>query len=429
MFRRTRRQLTILYTVLTALALGGFALIFYFGFEHLLMHEQERELEAYMLRESRIVRDILKHESRNRGDGDRDKQKQFRAEEAYVVFAVTPGGAILVPDNQVEGLQPPPALLNSKYETQQPEIHWLDQGTVAPERYLWRTLAIQEEGKSRGRLIIGRSLSLYDHFLFLLALALGASSFVFLVVSGIVGYFAAGWAISPIRRSFDAQRRFAADASHELRTPLSVIQASLDVLEKEEGEGFSPLSRQIFDDLKDEVRRMTRLTGDLLTLARSDSDGLNLGRESFEGVELAKGVVRNMRSLAELRGVTLAISTPPSCILYADQDRIAQLMMILLDNAIKFTPSGGQAMLTLGCQNDTVVLEVADTGIGLSREDRQLVFERFFRVDKARSRENGGAGLGLSIAAWIVKAHGGSIEALENTNGDSVFRVVLPQRG
>ena len=157
--------------------------------------------------------------------------------------------------------------------------------------------------------------------------------------------------------------------------------------------------------------------------------GLNLGRESFEGVELAKGVVRNMRSLAELRGVTLAISTPPSCILYADQDRIAQLMMILLDNAIKFTPSGGQAMLTLGCQNDTVVLEVADTGIGLSREDRQLVFERFFRVDKARSRENGGAGLGLSIAAWIVKAHGGSIEALENTNGDSVFRVVLPQRG
>ena len=429
MFRRTRRQLTILYTVLTALALGGFALIFYFGFEHLLMHEQERELEAYLLRESRIVREILKHESRTRGDGDRDKQKQFRAEEAYVVFAVTPGGAILVPENQVAGLQPPPTLLNSNYETQQPEIHRLDRGTAAPERYLWRTLAIQEEGKSRGRLIIGRSLSLYDHFLFVLAQALGASSFVFLAVSGAVGHFAAGRAISPIRRSFDTQRRFAADASHELRTPLSVIQASLDVLEKEEGEGLSPLSRQIFDDLKDEVRRMTRLTGDLLTLARSDSDGLELVRESFDGVELARGVVRNMRSLAELRGVALALSTHPPCVFYADKDRIAQLMMILLDNAIKFTPSGGQAMLTLGCQNDTVVLEVADTGIGLSREDRQLVFERFFRVDKARSRENGGAGLGLSIAAWIVKAHGGSIAALENTNGGSVFRVVLPQRG
>ena len=429
MFRRTRRQLTILYTVLTALALGGFALIFYFGFAHLLMHEQERELEAYMIRESRIVRDIMKHENRTRGDGDREKQKKFRAEEVYVVFAVTTGGAILVPENQVAGLQPPPALLNSHYETQQPEIHRLDRETAPPERYLWQTLAIQEEGKSRGRLIIGRSLSLYDHFLIILAQALGASSFIFLVASGAVGYFAAGRAISPIRRAFDAQRRFAADASHELRTPLSVIQASLDVLEKEEGESLSPLSRQIFDDLKDEVRRMSRLTGELLTLARSDSDGVELVRESFEGVELAKGVWRNMRSLAELRGVALAISTPSSCILYADKDRIAQHMMILLDNAIKFTPPGGRAMLTLDCQNDAVVLEVADTGIGLSREDRQLVFERFFRVDKARSRENGGAGLGLSIAAWIVKAHGGLIEALENTNGGSIFRVVLPQRG
>ena len=231
----------------------------------------------------------------------------------------------------------------------------------------------------------------------------------------------------PIRRSFDAQRRFAADASHELRTPLSVIQASLDVVEKEDGERLSPLSRQIFDDLKDEIRRMSRLTGNLLTLARADAGGLELNLERFGVSAAAEQVFRAMRPLAQAKGVTLERFVQNDVWLQADRDRITQLMMILVDNGIKFTPTGGRVTLRVQREKKGVVLlEVADTGVGLSSEDRQRVFERFYRVDKARSREEGGAGLGLSIASWIIEAHSGKIEVQAGNDGGSVFRVQLP---
>jgi signal transduction histidine kinase len=306
----------------------------------------------------------------------------------------------------------------------------MNPGTEQAARFLWVYMPLQEDGRFRGSLIVGRDLSAHKAFLIQLSRRLGGSTLLFLLVSGLIGHFAAGRALVPIRQSLELQRRFAADASHELRTPLSVIQASLDVVEREDGAKLSPLSRQILDDLKDEVRRMSRLTGNLWHLARSDAGGLALNRERFGTDEVVEHVFRTMRPLAQTRGVGLELSGHQNLFLNADKDRIIQLLMILVENGIKFTPAGGRVTMKVELDNKgAVLLEVADTGVGLSPEGRRRVFERFYRVDKSRSREEGGSGLGLSIAAWIVAAHGGRIETWPGISGGSVFCVALPKGG
>ena len=429
MFSRIRRQLTILYTGLTALALGGFALLFYFGFAHLLMHEQERELEAYAVRELREVREVLKHRDRTRNETNREKNREFNVETAYVMFAVTSKGTIITPGNQEAALNLPSALLDNSTKAKRPMIYSIPGETESSRRFLWLRASIQEDGRERGVLFVGRDLSMYEHFLIFLSQALWGSTLVFLLVSGIVGYLAAGRAIAPIRRSFEAQRQFASDASHELRTPLSVIQASLDVVEKEDGKNLSGLSRQIVEDMKDEIRRMSRLVGNLLALARADVGELKLNVESFDVNPVVETVFRGMLPIAEAKGVNLARCCPANLALHADKDRITQLLMILVDNGIKFTPAGGQVTLTVERNSEgALCMEVTDTGIGLEPEERERIFERFYRVDKARSREEGGTGLGLSIASWIVSAHGGKIEVQGRPDGGSAFRVFLPSR-
>jgi signal transduction histidine kinase len=433
MFSRIRRQLTVLYTVLTALALGGFALLFYFGFAQLLMHEQEQELKVYAVREEREAREVLKQAARTRNEGGRAKSVDFQVETAFVMFVVTPNGTMITPNNQAPALRPPDAVMNGRNAGGDMAVYNMDRESEPAGRFLWLVTQIQEDGRERGKLIVGRDLSMYDHSVIFLFRALGSSMAAFLIVSGLIGYLAAGRAIAPIRRSIEAQRLFAADASHELRTPLSVIQASLDVVDKEDGERLSPLSRQIFDDLKDEVRRMSRLTGNLLTLARADTGKMELNRDQLGIAEVAGHVFRAMLPLAQERGVALELEARQDVDLCADKDRITQLLMILIDNGIKFTPPGGRVTIVVDREKDgAALLEVHDTGIGLSPEDRQRIFERFYRVDKARSRQEGGAGLGLSIACWIVSAHGGTIEARSGearsgSKGGSVFRVRLPR--
>ena len=430
MFSRIRNRLALLYTILTALALGSFALIFYFGLSTLLMNEQERDLKLFSARISHDAAELVKNNDRKRSEGGREKKARVFLDSSYAIFVVTPRGEVLGADGQAPVLRPPLEFMSEGNPENRMLVNATDLGDGGRNRFLWTAMQLREDERSRGMLIVGKDLSAYDHFLARLAQTLWGSLAVFLLLAGAVGHFAAGRALVPIRRSFEAQRQFVADASHELRTPLSVIQASLDVVEKEERERMSSLSRQIFDDLKDEVRRMTRLTANLLTLARADAGGIELNRERFDASEAAEHVFRAMQALAEVRGVRLELSGGRNIFIQADKDRIIQLLMILVDNGIKFTPSGGRVAIRVDqARANSILLEVADTGVGLSPEERQRVFERFYRVDKARSREDGGAGLGLSIAAWIADAHGGTIETQAAGGGGSLFRIILPKSG
>jgi two-component system OmpR family sensor kinase len=224
-----------------------------------------------------------------------------------------------------------------------------------------------------------------------------------------------------LERLFNAQRRFLADVSHELRTPLTTIRGNVDLLRRMGGADETSL-----DAIQSEAERMTRLVGDLLLLAQSDAGTLPTARHPVELDTLLLDVYREAQVLAG--GVNLSIGEIDQAIVLGDRDRLYQLLLNLVANALKFTPEGGKVSLGLSKVNDWARIVVSDTGIGIPPEELSEVFERFYRVDKARSRAQGGAGLGLAIAQRIANIHGGRIEVVsDGINGHgSTFSVWLP---
>jgi len=224
-----------------------------------------------------------------------------------------------------------------------------------------------------------------------------------------------------LERLFNAQRRFLADVSHELRTPLTTIRGNVDLLRRMGGADETSL-----DAIQSEAERMSRLVGDLLLLAQSDAGTLPTARHPVELDTLLLDVYREAQVLAG--GVHLSIGEIDQAIVLGDRDRLYQLLLNLVSNALKFTPEGGKVSLGLSKVNDWARLVVSDTGIGIPPDELSQVFERFYRVDKARTRAQGGAGLGLAIAQRIAQIHGGRIEvASDGINGHgSTFSVWLP---
>jgi len=224
-----------------------------------------------------------------------------------------------------------------------------------------------------------------------------------------------------LERLFNAQRRFLADVSHELRTPLTAIRGNVDLLRRMGGADATSL-----DAIQSETDRMSRLVGDLLLLAQADSGKLPKAHDPVELDTLLLEVFREAQVLAA--GVRVIVSEIDQTCVVGDRDLLKQLLLNLVSNALKFTPADGQVVLALAPVNNWARLTVTDTGIGIPPADLPHIFERFYRVDKARSRALGGAGLGLSIAQRIAHMHGGRIEAAsEGIPGrGSTFSVWLP---
>lgn len=249
--------------------------------------------------------------------------------------------------------------------------------------------------------------------------------FVALLIASGIGYYMAGHALMPLKEAYDKQKQFAADASHELRTPLSVVMASADLLLADPSIK-EPFLRQVLEDLKSEVKKMTNLVSDLLMVARSDNNALKFKIQRLDLTEILKQVIRTMTPIAEKKNIRLGGEDFRKAMINADEQKIKQLAIILVDNAIKYTPEGGAVLVRLEKFDDTkAVFAVMDSGIGIAEEDLDKVFERFYRVDKARSREMGGNGLGLAIAAEIVKLHEGKISVASKLGEGTKFTVEL----
>jgi two-component system phosphate regulon sensor histidine kinase PhoR len=236
--------------------------------------------------------------------------------------------------------------------------------------------------------------------------------------------------LTELLRLRTVRTEFVANVSHELRTPLASIRATAETLL--DGAASDPqMAPRFLETILREVGRLVRLSEDLLDLSRAESTERERAR--FDLAALVSDVAARLGSQAEKRGVAVTVVPAPPLVIRADRDEIAQVFFNLLDNAIKYTPSGGQVTLSLVRREEAVAVTVADTGIGILSQDLPRIFERFWRADRARrfrSAETGGGtsgtGLGLSIVKHIVEAHGGDVVAESELNRGSRFTVTLP---
>lgn len=259
---------------------------------------------------------------------------------------------------------------------------------------------------------------------FLRMLTVGGAAFVLLSIGASI--LLTKNAMEPVIKSWNRQTEFVADASHELRTPLTIIQNKLESMLTKPDATVMEKAGDIGVSLA-ETRRLAKLTADLMTLARADSSDAQLEKESFSLDGLVTRVCEPYVELAEMQEKTagMDLGCGEETHITADKSRIHQLMVILLDNALKYTAKGDDIRVSTYIRENRAVIEVADTGIGIMDGDFERVFERFYRADKARGRETGGSGLGLSIAKWIVDSHGGSITAQPNSGRGTRFIVRL----
>lgn len=228
--------------------------------------------------------------------------------------------------------------------------------------------------------------------------------------------------LARLEGAFDAQQRLVADVSHDLRTPLTTIQGNLDLLRR--GAIEEPALRaEALRAIGDETGRMRRLVSDLLLLAQADA-GLQLYLQPVELDTLLLEVYRQAQVMAQ--GVKVRLGAEDQAVVLGDSDRLRQLLLNLIDNALKYTPTGGEITLRLQRQGGWVAMAVEDTGIGIATEDLPHIFERFYRTDRSRGR-TAGSGLGLAICKWIAEAHGGRLEVESQMGVGSVFTLWLPE--
>jgi heavy metal sensor kinase len=314
-------------------------------------------------------------------------------------------------------------------------------------------------------IVVGRNLSETQNVLGTLKSILGISALLILVFVGIGGAFLAGRTLKPVdqitgtaqeisesdlsRRidvktedelgrlattlnkmiarlevAFKRQRDFTADASHEMRTPLAVIQAesTLTLAKERTIEEY----RKSLELISQEVVYMSELLGKLLFLARSDAGKEPLKFEDVSLGDLVSQLGMDMEVLAREKGLNFTLGTVENITLKGDKLKLRQMILNIMANAIRYTPNGGSIFTTLVKQKDQAIVSVTDTGIGIAPEHLPLLFERFYRVDKARSRSEGGSGLGLAIAKNIAEVHQGKIEVESEVGKGSTFRLILP---
>jgi heavy metal sensor kinase len=228
-----------------------------------------------------------------------------------------------------------------------------------------------------------------------------------------------------LEAAFKRLTQFTADASHELRTPIALIQTTAELTLRRERSAET--YREALGQVVVEAERTSRLIEDLLTLARADAGLPSLPMDRLELAPLVREVCRQGSVLAEARHVALTADMPEGPVYVRGNDAaLRRLFLVLLDNAIKYTPSGGSVAVSLAADPGGATVEVQDTGVGIEESALPHIFERFYRADPSRNRSEGGSGLGLSIAKWIVESHHAEIQAESEAGRGSVFRVRFP---
>jgi len=230
--------------------------------------------------------------------------------------------------------------------------------------------------------------------------------------------------IERLRLSFDRIRQFSVDASHELRTPLTIMRGEVELALRntKEPEEY----RRVLVSNLEEILRLATIIDSLLALAKADADLADIPLQPVNIRDLIAELYEDSEVIASKKQITVRLSRNTDAVVLGDPVRLRQLFLNLLDNAVKYTPEGGTVILSADRTEAHAVIRVADTGVGIAPEEQNKIFDRFYRVEKGRSRDMGGSGLGLSIAQWIVGLHHGTIAVESEPGAGSTFIVTLP---
>ncbi|MBB2482767.1 HAMP domain-containing histidine kinase [Bacillus sp. APMAM] len=299
--------------------------------------------------------------------------------------------------------------------------------TIAVEGFYFHTISVQATMNNQPvKLEFIRNVDIERNILrrLLLMMLIGGAIGIILAIAA--GLFLAERALRPIKNAWDKQQQFVSDASHELRTPLTVIQTRGDLLLQTPEATIQDKLPDISIILK-ECRRLAKLVANLLTLARSDSNDLEIERKDFYLDELLRDIVEHFSEVASFQGKTITLTSAPPITFFGDRDRIHQLIVILLDNAMKYTGDNGIIELSCFETKSHIGLTVKDNGIGMKEENLAHIFDRFYQVDKSRTKSES-LGLGLSIAQWIIDKHAGKIRVESKLGKGTKFEILFSKR-
>jgi len=359
-------------------------------------------------------------------EGSDPDEEVLASSDTFLLYLDQSGKLIANPSGTtIKGLPDEVAVANAR-------IHGLDLRTVdsngIPIRLLTEPVTASPDAPPVGYVQGGFVLTLHEQQTASLIQAIVLVGLVGLAGAAVVTLVVTGRALVPIRRTLAAQRRFVADASHELKTPAAIIRANAEVLQREDlvEEDGEPLVADVIS----ETDRLGRLVGDLLQLASADATGLVIERRSVDVAALAADVVRQGQALASQHGVDLrydpVAAAVGSATVRGDPDRLSQLTLILVDNALDHAPEGTTVRVAVRRTGRRVELTVDDEGPGVPTSDRARVFEPFTRLPGVRRDRAEGTGLGLAIASRIVAAHDGTIAIDDAPGGGARFVVALP---
>jgi signal transduction histidine kinase len=286
-------------------------------------------------------------------------------------------------------------------------------------------VAVPDVTGSAGVVLIGESIETQETALSLLLMLLITVGGITLLGAGLGGLFLANRALAPARLAWTNQQRFIADASHELRTPLTLLRADAEVLLRSR-ERLEAEDAALLEDIVAEADHMTTLATSMLTLARLDNRSPHQEYEVVNLVDVALAGARRVQALADQMGISIQVEHTGTPYVIGDPMMLEQAVLVLLDNAIKYNRRGGHVTVRTAMQQGQALLEVGDTGVGIAAEHLSHLGERFYRVDKARSREAGGTGLGLSIARGIAVAHRGALTLTSTPGQGTTATLLLP---
>jgi two-component system, OmpR family, manganese sensing sensor histidine kinase len=408
MFRSLRWRLTLWFVALSTVVYAAAVILGYFLFRGSLMSLLDEEVDS-LIEEIRPAIVLI---------DSQPNLAQWSKAAKNIPFKWLPTIQLFDTHKHLIEAHGPPGI-ETLYDQ---SVHEIDRQDPEPDVRLFST-EIKDGNKLAGYLQIQLSMRSVDHATMQYVNTMGIITPFLILLSGVAGYFFSGKAARPLEESFELLRRFMTDAGHELSTPISIIQANAEAMEPDLPEGEPAFNKLTI--INRSTERMGRLVSDLTLLSKMESPQVHARKSTIQLDAVLKAVLEEFAELFKNRGIELTYAQLPAVTMHGDSDALKRLMTNLLQNALRYTDEGGKVTVGLEPMGRYVKVEVKDTGVGIPAESLPKIFDRFYRVDKSRSRAKGGVGLGLSIVRAIVDAHKGRIEVISDVGKGTIFTITL----